>query len=172
MVEHLRRHGASVEGVWLQDIPASSIVDAVQHESRKRGADMIIAGAFGHFKRTGAVALVYKPRLPLIDAGIVAMLLLLGGACTSVQNTREPESVAHVRVAADAELVARVKAALHADPYVNDTHIEVIMENGNVVLTGLVEDNGALLDAVQIANKAADGRKVIDALSIMKTSAH
>jgi osmotically-inducible protein OsmY len=118
------------------------------------------------------VALVYRPRRPLIHAGIVAVLLLLGAACTSVQNTREPASVAHVRVAADAELVARVKAALRADPYVNDTHIEVTMENGNVVLTGLVEDNRAMLDAVQIANKAADGRKVIDALSIMKTSAH
>ena len=50
MVEHLRRHDASVEGVWLQDIPTSSIVDAMQHEARRCGADMIIAGAFGHPK--------------------------------------------------------------------------------------------------------------------------
>jgi hypothetical protein len=35
----------------------------------------------------------------------------------------------------------------------------------------LVEDNRALLDALQIAKKTADGHKVIDALSIMKTSA-
>lgn len=50
MVEHLRRHGASVEGVWLRDIPAASIADAVQHEARKLGADLIVAGAFGHPK--------------------------------------------------------------------------------------------------------------------------
>jgi nucleotide-binding universal stress UspA family protein len=50
MVEHLRRHGASVAGVWLQDIPTASIVDAIQHEARKQGADMIVAGAFGHPK--------------------------------------------------------------------------------------------------------------------------
>lgn len=50
LVEHLRRHGASVEGAWLQDIPAASIVDAMQHEAHTRGADMIVAGAFGHPK--------------------------------------------------------------------------------------------------------------------------
>jgi nucleotide-binding universal stress UspA family protein len=45
-----RRHGASVEGVRLQDIPIASIADAVRHEARKHGADMIVAGAFGHPK--------------------------------------------------------------------------------------------------------------------------
>ena len=35
MVEHLRRHGASVEGIWLNDIPPGSIVDAVQAEAPK-----------------------------------------------------------------------------------------------------------------------------------------
>lgn len=112
-------------------------------------------------------------RQPLIDACVVATLLLLSatGACTFVQNSQEPAFPAQARVASDADLAARVKAALHADTYVNDTHIDVLIENGNVVLTGLVEDNRALLDALQIAKEAADGRKVIDALSIMKTSA-
>jgi nucleotide-binding universal stress UspA family protein len=48
MVEHLRRHGASVEGIWLNNIPAGSIADAVQAEARKVGADLVVAGAFGH----------------------------------------------------------------------------------------------------------------------------
>ena len=48
MVEHLRRHGASVEGIWLNDIPTGSIADAVQTEAHKVGADLIVAGAFGH----------------------------------------------------------------------------------------------------------------------------
>ncbi len=50
MVEHLSRHGAAVEGVWLEDIPAASIFDAMQHEAHRRGADLIVAGAFGHPK--------------------------------------------------------------------------------------------------------------------------
>ena len=48
MVEHLRRHGASVEGIWLNNIPTGSIADAVQAEAHKVGADLIVAGAFGH----------------------------------------------------------------------------------------------------------------------------
>ena len=48
MVEHLRRHGAQVTGVWLDDISAESISDAVQAEALKLGADLMVAGAFGH----------------------------------------------------------------------------------------------------------------------------
>lgn len=115
-----------------------------------------------------------KPRRQLIDAGIVATVLLLSatGACTFVQNSHQPASPAQAPVASDAELAARVKAALRAAPGVNDMHIDVTIENGNVVLTGLVEDNRALLDALHVAKEAAGGRKVIDALSIMKISPH
>jgi nucleotide-binding universal stress UspA family protein len=48
MVEHLRRHGASVEGISLNNIAVGSIADAVQAEAHKVGADLIVAGAFGH----------------------------------------------------------------------------------------------------------------------------
>lgn len=48
MVEHLRRHGAAVEGIWLDKIPPGSIADMVLGEAHKAGADLIVAGAFGH----------------------------------------------------------------------------------------------------------------------------
>jgi nucleotide-binding universal stress UspA family protein len=48
MVEHLRRHGAAVKGVWLNDVSTEMIADVVQAEAHKRGADLIVAGAFGH----------------------------------------------------------------------------------------------------------------------------
>lgn len=48
MVDHLRRHGAVVQGVWLNDIATESIADTVQSEAHKVGADLIVAGAFGH----------------------------------------------------------------------------------------------------------------------------
>ncbi len=50
MVEHLRRHGAAVEGIWLNDVPIPAIADAVLANARKVGADLIVAGAFGHPK--------------------------------------------------------------------------------------------------------------------------
>lgn len=50
MVEHLRRHGAAAEGIWLDEVPAASIADTVLAEAHKVGADLIVAGAFGHPK--------------------------------------------------------------------------------------------------------------------------
>ena len=50
IIEHLRRHTASVEGIWLKDIPTRSTGDALQTETQKLGADLPVAGAFGHPK--------------------------------------------------------------------------------------------------------------------------
>ncbi|MGC2221964.1 MAG: universal stress protein [Methylocella sp.] len=50
MVEHLRRHSASVEGIQLKNVPAGGIADALQAEAHKVGADLVVAGAFGHPK--------------------------------------------------------------------------------------------------------------------------
>jgi nucleotide-binding universal stress UspA family protein len=50
MVEHLRRHGATVEGIGLKDIPMHSIADVLQAEAHRLGADLLVAGAFGHPK--------------------------------------------------------------------------------------------------------------------------
>jgi hypothetical protein len=110
-----------------------------------------------------------------VAAGVVTASLVLVAACACIhaQSVEAPTPPpARAPATSDAELAARVKAALRADSYVNDMHIEVVIENGNVVLTGLVEDNRALLDALEIARKAAEGRKVIDAMSIMKISRH
>jgi nucleotide-binding universal stress UspA family protein len=48
MLDHLRRHGAVAHGVWLNNVAPESIADAVQSEAHKAGADLIVAGAFGH----------------------------------------------------------------------------------------------------------------------------
>jgi nucleotide-binding universal stress UspA family protein len=48
MVEHLRRHGAQVTGVSRDDVASELIADTVQAEALKVGADLIVAGAFGH----------------------------------------------------------------------------------------------------------------------------
>lgn len=48
LLAHLRRHGANVDAVTIQDLPADSIAAAIQDKSRTLGADLLIAGAFGH----------------------------------------------------------------------------------------------------------------------------
>jgi nucleotide-binding universal stress UspA family protein len=48
MVEHLRRHGAAADGIRIETVPHGSIADKLQAEAHALGADMIVAGAFGH----------------------------------------------------------------------------------------------------------------------------
>ena len=50
IVEHIRRHTGTAEGLWLDDIPRELIAEALQDEAHRVGADMIVAGAFGHPK--------------------------------------------------------------------------------------------------------------------------
>lgn len=50
IVEHLRRHGAAVEGLWLSNVPTAAIAGTLQSEARRLGADLVVAGAFGHPK--------------------------------------------------------------------------------------------------------------------------
>jgi len=48
LVEHLRRHGAAADAIRVENVPHGSIADKLQAEAHARGADLIIAGAFGH----------------------------------------------------------------------------------------------------------------------------
>jgi osmotically-inducible protein OsmY len=64
------------------------------------------------------------------------------------------------------ELSGRVRAALHADPYFYDRHVDVTVEGDAVVLRGIVFDDWDLRGALRIARKAAGNRPVVDNLSI------
>ncbi len=48
MIDHLRRHGAAVEAVRIEAVPHSGIAGRLQQEALAQGADLIVAGAFGH----------------------------------------------------------------------------------------------------------------------------
>jgi osmotically-inducible protein OsmY len=67
---------------------------------------------------------------------------------------------------ADAATLAQVKSALNSSSGVETRHINVSMAKGDVVLTGIVQNSRALLDAARIASKAAGGRKVVNNLSV------
>ena len=48
MLEHLKRHGAAVDAVRIEGVPRGAIADRLQSEAQALGADLIVAGAFGH----------------------------------------------------------------------------------------------------------------------------
>jgi osmotically-inducible protein OsmY len=89
------------------------------------------------------------------------------GASSSIASTPPPASAkdnSHVR--------NRIKAALHADPYLNDKHIDVSVSDGVVVLSGLVFSDVDLQDALRIAQEAAGHYSVVDRLSIDREGRH
>jgi osmotically-inducible protein OsmY len=63
-------------------------------------------------------------------------------------------------------LAKRVKDALHSDPYFDDEHVTVSVENGAVVLRGFVTSDWDLQDAIRIAGRAAGDKQVVDNLSL------
>jgi osmotically-inducible protein OsmY len=119
-----------------------------------------------------------KNRILTICAHLGAALSGLGGFATPAgaqtavsQPASRSISVAvsampSPAVLTDGELAKRVKTALHADRYFYDEHVDVSVERGAVVLSGLVFSDGDLQDAIRIARKAAGDRPVIDNLTI------
>lgn len=48
VTDHLRRHGATVEAVRIEEVPHGEIAGRLQREAQALGADLLVAGAFGH----------------------------------------------------------------------------------------------------------------------------
>jgi osmotically-inducible protein OsmY len=99
----------------------------------------------------------------LLVSGLASAVGAQTGASSSVASTPAPASAtdnSHVR--------SRIKAALHADPYLNDKHIDVSVSDGVVTLSGRVFSDADLQDALRIAKNAAGQYSVVDRLSIMR----
>lgn len=113
-----------------------------------------------------------KPQRRVVGAGIAAAVLGLSvlSASTHAQNASAPAVAQQAPAGSNADLATRVKTALNADPSFYAKHVNVSIEKGDVVLNGFVQNSREMLDAVDIATKAADGRKVVNNLSIKKTS--
>lgn len=88
------------------------------------------------------------------------------GGCVSTAPQPEDTPAATNLSSVDRQLADQVRTALHADPYLYDKHIKVSIEQGNVVLRGFVASDWDLRNAKKIAAQAADGRRVVDNLSI------
>jgi osmotically-inducible protein OsmY len=67
----------------------------------------------------------------------------------------------------DAEAVRkRVATALHANPYFLDRHVAVSVEDGRIVLRGIVFSDWDLQEALRLARESAGAMDVVDDLSI------
>jgi hypothetical protein len=88
-------------------------------------------------------------------------------ACTSLSAAAYAgDSDSSAAAVMNRELSGRVRAALHAEPYFYDRHVDVTVEGDAVVLSGIVFSDWDLREALRIARKTAGNRPVVDNLSI------
>jgi osmotically-inducible protein OsmY len=84
---------------------------------------------------------------------------LLYGSAAAAQN---------FSAVTDEQLQERVKAAMHADRFFFDRHIDVSVNNGVVVLRGLVFSDWDMRDALRIARAAAGDNLVVNSLTLIQ----
>lgn len=104
------------------------------------------------------------PRGAFLSAGLVLTGVVMGAASPAAAAA----SIARPLSAEDEALRQRVVLSLQEAPYFYDGHVNVTIEKGAVVLRGLVFSDWDLRDAIRIATKAAQGRRVVDNLSIVQ----
>jgi osmotically-inducible protein OsmY len=96
------------------------------------------------------------------SCALLGALVYGGAAVASAQSFTSAAS------AADEQLQERVAAALHADRFFFDRHIVVSVQDGVVVLRGLVFSDWDLRDALRIARKAAGENLVVNSLTLIQ----
>ena len=113
-------------------------------------------------------SLVFLLGAAVYAGAVFAELASVQNAAAATVSQSNSTAVAATQGAAmtDEELSRRVQAALHADPYFYDKHVSVSVDNGAVVLHGIVFSEWDLRDAIRIAKQAADRRLVVDDLTI------
>ena len=111
-------------------------------------------------------------------AGAVPLMLCaLGGLASAAdaqpaangmlnRSNATTASVAPGTATANDELRQRVVAALHAQPYLEDRHINVSVNGGAVEISGFVYGAEDLVEALRTARASAGGAPVVDRLSI------
>jgi hypothetical protein len=119
----------------------------------------------------------HRKLIGIVCAYSVALVCGLGGYApqAGAQTTQSPAaggsngagaSTLHGTDAVYRKLQKQVAAALHANTYLDDEHINVSVERGVVVLSGRVFDDWDVRKALRTARKASGESPVVDSLSI------
>lgn len=108
----------------------------------------------------GGAVLALSPEAPDPERGQSAEAL----ESIVVTGKRLPDPVA------DMELVERVEAVLHDDPYLYDGHITIRVKNGVAILEGLVFDELDVRRALRLARRTAGVKRVVNRLEIQNSN--
>lgn len=103
-----------------------------------------------------------------VGTAALAATLLMATVCVAAQAQSPLSSSDSAQTTQDrgGDMASRVKRALHADPALNDKHIDVSMQNGKVVMTGFVLTSTDMVKAIRAAGKAAGPKNVVNKLTV------
>jgi osmotically-inducible protein OsmY len=102
----------------------------------------------------------------ILKAGIAAAVLGLGALCSPSYAQNNDSMAPAAAQGAEVDLATHVKQALHSDKSLDDRHVDVAVEHGDVVLSGFVQDSREFQVALQVASKAAGSHKIVNRLLI------
>ena len=115
------------------------------------------------YASVGAILFGWGGFVMRVDAQNSSAPLLFGTTVSVAQGDNS---------SSDQAVQGRVEAALYAAKYSLETHVKVSVEKGAVVLRGFVLSEWDRRHAMEIATKAAGGRKVIDEIHMKEGQAH
>jgi len=103
-----------------------------------------------------------------VGTAALAATLVITTVCVAAQAQSPLSSSDSAQTTQDrgGDMASRVKRALHADPALNDKHIDVSMQNGKVVMTGFVLTSTDMVKAIRAAGKAAGPKNVVNKLTV------
>jgi osmotically-inducible protein OsmY len=101
-----------------------------------------------------------------VIGGLAAVAAPVGAVAAEAMSRSDSFMRAGGDTVTDDQLRKRVQDALHSDPYFYDGHVSVSVENGVVVLSGMVFSASDLQSATRIADRAAGHNRVEDELQI------
>ena len=101
-----------------------------------------------------------------VIGGLAAFTAPVGAVAAEAMSRSDSYVTPGGDTATDDQLRERVQDALHSDPYFYDRHVSVSVENGVIVLSGMVFSASDLQSAIRIADRAAGHNRVQDELQI------
>jgi hypothetical protein len=106
----------------------------------------------------------------LLIAGFIGLAVSVGADHALAQS---PDSLKTIVVtgqklpAQDAEVQRQVETAMRSDRYFDDEHVDVVVKNGVVTLTGIVFDEWDLRMARRIAKRIPGVKRVVNDIELV-----
>jgi hyperosmotically inducible periplasmic protein len=106
--------------------------------------------------------------LPLVAAALIVATVATGCSKPPAVSAAGPATSSAAANVSDIDVTEHVKTALHQAPSLEGTDITVVTSKGDVRLTGMLDSQAQIDDAVRIARAAEGAHAIHNELTIRK----